>query len=268
MPGAMPREERPIGPLRHLLPYLGRHRSALVVGGVSVLLTNLFQVWSPWLVHQAVDHIQAGAVRTVLARDVGLIMVAVLLQALFLYSMRMPLIRVSLRMEYELRNDLFAHLVRLPASAYRPRKVGDLGLQSRLYANLAVAYCALTNRCEAEGIEAAVFCPADLEPEKLAESRGVFPEWERSIWGAEKTAARASPATASAAARSGGIRAASSSESTPGSASAAISSPSRPETIAASTPGRCRSAVTRSRTVGIGCEARPGRNRSQGDPIP
>ena len=35
------------------------------------------------------------------------------------------------------------------------RKVGDLGFQSRLYANLAVAYCALTDRCEAEGVEAA-----------------------------------------------------------------------------------------------------------------
>jgi adenylate cyclase len=35
------------------------------------------------------------------------------------------------------------------------KKVGDLGFQSRLYANLAVAYCALTDRCEAEGIDAA-----------------------------------------------------------------------------------------------------------------
>jgi adenylate cyclase len=35
------------------------------------------------------------------------------------------------------------------------RKVGDLGFQSRLYANLAVAYCALTDQCEAEGMEAA-----------------------------------------------------------------------------------------------------------------
>jgi adenylate cyclase len=35
------------------------------------------------------------------------------------------------------------------------KKVGDLGFQSRLYANLAVAYCALTDRCEAEGLEAA-----------------------------------------------------------------------------------------------------------------
>jgi adenylate cyclase len=35
------------------------------------------------------------------------------------------------------------------------KKVGDLGFQSRIQANLAVAYCALTDRCEAEGIEAA-----------------------------------------------------------------------------------------------------------------
>jgi adenylate cyclase len=35
------------------------------------------------------------------------------------------------------------------------KKVGDLGFESRLNANLAVAYCALTDRCEAEGLEAA-----------------------------------------------------------------------------------------------------------------
>ena len=35
------------------------------------------------------------------------------------------------------------------------KKIGDLGFQSRLNANLAVAYCALTDKCEAEGIEAA-----------------------------------------------------------------------------------------------------------------
>ncbi len=35
------------------------------------------------------------------------------------------------------------------------KKTGDVGLQSRLYANLAVAYCALTNRCDDQGIGAA-----------------------------------------------------------------------------------------------------------------
>ncbi|MBI2461047.1 MAG: tetratricopeptide repeat protein [Candidatus Rokubacteria bacterium] len=35
------------------------------------------------------------------------------------------------------------------------KKIGDLGLQSRLNTNLAVAYCALTNRCEEQGLSAA-----------------------------------------------------------------------------------------------------------------
>jgi ATP-binding cassette subfamily B protein len=91
-----------------------------------VLLTNLFQVWSPWLVRRAVDHVQAAVPRHVLAKDAGLILLAVVLQGVFLYAMRMTLIRTSRRMEYELRNDLFDHLARLPASVYRTRKVGDL----------------------------------------------------------------------------------------------------------------------------------------------
>jgi predicted ATPase/class 3 adenylate cyclase len=35
------------------------------------------------------------------------------------------------------------------------KRTGDLGFQSRLYANLAVAYCALTNRCDDDGVAAA-----------------------------------------------------------------------------------------------------------------
>jgi ATP-binding cassette, subfamily B, multidrug efflux pump len=91
-----------------------------------VLLTNLFQVWSPWLVRQAVDHLQAGVARSLIARDAGLILLAVILQGIFLFTMRMTLIRASRRVEYELRNDMFDHFARLPASAYRTRKVGDL----------------------------------------------------------------------------------------------------------------------------------------------
>jgi adenylate cyclase len=35
------------------------------------------------------------------------------------------------------------------------KRIGDLGLQSRLYTSLAVAYCELTNRCEERGVGAA-----------------------------------------------------------------------------------------------------------------
>jgi adenylate cyclase len=35
------------------------------------------------------------------------------------------------------------------------KQIGDPAFQSRLYANLAVAYCALTNRCDGDGVAAA-----------------------------------------------------------------------------------------------------------------
>jgi len=35
------------------------------------------------------------------------------------------------------------------------KRIGDLGFQSRLYANLAVAYCALTDQCDIQGLDAA-----------------------------------------------------------------------------------------------------------------
>ncbi|MGE5179725.1 MAG: ABC transporter ATP-binding protein [Bacteroidota bacterium] len=124
-PGLTPRVVV-IGSLRHLLPYLRRHKIALVFGTISIVLTTIFQVWTPWLVRRAVDHLQHGVTRAVLAQDSGLILLAVALQGVFLFTMRMSLIKASRRMEYELRNDLFDHFTRLPAETYRTRKVGDL----------------------------------------------------------------------------------------------------------------------------------------------
>ena len=97
-----------------------------MLGGVAVLATNLFQVWSPWIVRQAVDHLQHGTTRATLMRDAGLILLAVALQGLFLFLMRMTLIRSSRQMEYELRNDLYDHMQRLHAGFYRRTRVGDL----------------------------------------------------------------------------------------------------------------------------------------------
>jgi len=98
----------------------------LAFGGIALLLTNLFQVWSPWLVRRAVDHLQAGVSKGALLRDASFILLAVALQGVFLFIMRMTIIRTSRSMEYELRNDFFAHVARLPASTYRTWKVGDL----------------------------------------------------------------------------------------------------------------------------------------------
>lgn len=44
------------------------------------------------------------------------------------------------------------------------KKIGDLGFQSRLYANLGVSYCTFTGRCEGEGVDA-VNAAIDLDRE-------------------------------------------------------------------------------------------------------
>ena len=66
-----------------------------MVGAVCVLLTNLFQVWSPWLVRRAVDHLQHGITKSAVLVDAGLILLAVTLQGIFLFIMRMTIIRAS-----------------------------------------------------------------------------------------------------------------------------------------------------------------------------
>ena len=48
------------------------------------------------------------------------------MEGVFRYFMRMVLIGVSRDIEFELRNDLFAHLARLPARFYQDMRIGDV----------------------------------------------------------------------------------------------------------------------------------------------
>lgn len=72
------------------------------------------------------DRLHRGTSPSELLGYAGLILLAVALQGIFLFLMRMTLIRSSRTMEYELRNDLYDHMQRLPASFYRRTRVGDL----------------------------------------------------------------------------------------------------------------------------------------------
>ena len=53
-------------------------------------------------------------------------MVIAVVEGLFRYAMRMVLIGMSREMEFELRNDVFEHLARLPASYYHAHRIGDV----------------------------------------------------------------------------------------------------------------------------------------------
>jgi ATP-binding cassette subfamily B multidrug efflux pump len=112
--------------LRELVPYLRRHRSALGRGLLFLFATTALSVLSPWVLRHAIDDLTLLVTREKLYLYAGVIVSVVVVEGVFRYYMRMVLIGLSREIEYELRNDLFAHLARLPARYFQSQRIGDL----------------------------------------------------------------------------------------------------------------------------------------------
>ena len=81
---------------------------------------------SPRVLQYAIDDLYTGVTRTKLASYGGLLLVIAGLAGYFRYQMRRIIISASRGVEYDLRNDFFAHLERLPMSFFQQNRTGDL----------------------------------------------------------------------------------------------------------------------------------------------
>jgi ATP-binding cassette subfamily B multidrug efflux pump len=91
-----------------------------------LLVRTALSIASPWVLRHAIDDLTAGVTHGKLWLYAALIMGIVVLEAFFLYVMRQVLIGISREVEFELRNDLYAHFTRLPARYYQGHRTGDL----------------------------------------------------------------------------------------------------------------------------------------------
>src|SRR4029079_16254762 len=112
--------------VRQLLPYVKRYRAAFLVGLVCVLATTTFQLLSPWVLKYATDDLGAGVTRRKLLLYAGLLLGISLVRAVFLFLMRRIIIGASRDIEYDIRNDFFAKLERLPLGYFQAHRTGDL----------------------------------------------------------------------------------------------------------------------------------------------
>jgi ATP-binding cassette subfamily B protein len=116
--------------VRFLWPYLRRHQGALALGFVALILKDLLGVLLPLVIRRGVDGLQAGlgwrGVIWIAATLVGLSVV----KGLFQYWMRRILIGVSRDVEYDLRNDIYAHLSGLSRDFYGKFATGDVMARS------------------------------------------------------------------------------------------------------------------------------------------
>ncbi|HTK54181.1 MAG TPA: ABC transporter ATP-binding protein [Gemmatimonadaceae bacterium] len=112
--------------LRRLLPYYTPYRWQVILGLAFVVISSAFASVTPWLLRAALDGIRAGVesrrIWMLAAAMVGLALVAGVLR----YGMRELINGLSRRIEYDLRNDLFAHLLRLDAGYFGRTRTGDI----------------------------------------------------------------------------------------------------------------------------------------------
>jgi len=112
--------------LRPLKPYLARYRNRYVVGFAALIITQAVGVTIPLIIKAGIDGITRGTALHKLFSYAALLVGVALVKAIFLFWMRWILIGISRDVEYDLRNDLFSHLMRLSQRFYTETRTGDL----------------------------------------------------------------------------------------------------------------------------------------------
>ena len=154
-----------MGALRHLNKYLGHYKYLLVLGTIATLLASVFSIIPARLIKHAFELVQTSVVacqgsvdphlqKTIYEKLVrglfaysGLMLLAAILRGVFLFLARRIIMVVGKRVEYALKNEIYAHYQTLPLSFYRRNNTGDLMArisedvhQVGMYLGPAIAY--------------------------------------------------------------------------------------------------------------------------------
>jgi len=106
--------------------YLRRYWRRYFLGAFCLLVTVTLVMWIPWWIREAVRIIEQGGSLSDVTFYAGLIGAAALAQGLVRTYSRALIFNAGRNVEYDLRNDLFAHLQKLPVSFYQSQRTGDL----------------------------------------------------------------------------------------------------------------------------------------------
>lgn len=143
------------------LPYLLRYRRRFAVGAIFLVSATSLQLMSPWVLKLGIDHLDSQLAQGVTPgpdTGAGLVTYAVMLIGLAAaagvcrFLMRRIIIGVSRDVEFDLRNDFFGHLQRLPPAWFHTHRTGDLMSRAtndlsavRMMAGPAIMYSATTS---------------------------------------------------------------------------------------------------------------------------
>jgi ATP-binding cassette, subfamily B, multidrug efflux pump len=115
-----------VPPVRRLLVYVFRYRRKFALGLVCVVITRSVALAGPAVLGIAVDDLTFGVTRYKLWAYGALLLAIGLVGGVFLFLQRRILIGASRDIEYDMRNDFFAHLQKLPLAYFQSHRTGDL----------------------------------------------------------------------------------------------------------------------------------------------
>jgi ATP-binding cassette subfamily B protein len=115
-----------MSPFRRLLTYALRYRADFGVGLACVVATTAISLASPMVLRYAIDDLARSVSRAKLAEYGALLLAIGVAGGFFRFLMRRQLVGASRHIEYDLRNDFFAHLERMPVAYFQTHRTGDL----------------------------------------------------------------------------------------------------------------------------------------------
>jgi len=110
---------------RRLLDFLHPYRWQVVISAVLAVFSQIAGLTIPALTGRSINAATAGD-RTALLRDAGLIVLAGAIKAGLMFFRRLLAGRLSLAVEYDLRNRMYAHLQRLSHRFFDRHQTGQL----------------------------------------------------------------------------------------------------------------------------------------------
>ena len=113
-------------PARRLLGYVARYRRQYLVGLACGVAATAIQLAGPWVLKHAIDDLLRGVTTEKLRFYALAVLALAVVGGVFRFLVRRIVIGASRGLEYDLRNDFFAHLQRMPLAFFQERRTGDL----------------------------------------------------------------------------------------------------------------------------------------------
>jgi len=107
-------------------PYVVRYQRYLWWGLVSIAITNALSMVAPLILRRAINRIEHGGDARLLIWDAALIVLLASVAGVFRFLVRRTVIWASREIEYDLRGDLFKHILTLDGGFFDRTPTGDI----------------------------------------------------------------------------------------------------------------------------------------------